>query len=57
MGPEMQAKLLRVLEEKEVQRLGGSVNFQLMYESWRPPTESLNKPFVMVGYGKTYISA
>jgi DNA-binding NtrC family response regulator len=57
MGPEMQAKLLRVLEEKEVQRLGGSVNFQLMCESWRPPTESLNKPFVMVGYGKTYISA
>ena len=52
MRPEMQAKLLRVLEEKRILRLGAGKELRLMCGSWPPPIVRFIERSARVGYAK-----
>ena len=52
MRPEMQAKLLRVLEDKKISRLGGSGRLRLTYGFWPPPIVRSSALSARVGYAK-----
>lgn len=52
MRPEMQAKLLRVLEEKEVRRLGGNREIPIDVRVLAAPTVSLGGPSARPGCAK-----